>query len=134
MNNIILYNVILLIISLLITYLIHKYLNTNIINMSNILKKDIEKFTVSTTPLNSTNFIDSADFNTLEELNRKIKDVYNNFYDSGATGTHNISDAEYNTLIKNKSSNKPTLQPSGVDLTLDTLDASAYEFNNLSEP
>jgi hypothetical protein len=130
MNNIILYNVILLIISLLITYLIHKYLNTNIINMSNILKKDIEKFTVSTTPLNSTNFIDSADFNTLEELNRKIKDVYNNFY----SAPHNISDAEYNTLIKNKSSNKPTLQPSGVDLTLDTLDASAYEFNNLSEP
>ena len=37
-------------------------------------------------------------------------------------------------VIKNKSSNKPTLQPSGVDLTLDTLDASAYEFNNLSEP
>lgn len=129
MNNIILYNVILLIISLLITYLIHKYLNTNIINMSNILKKDIEKFTVSTPVLTSNDFKETADFNTHNALNDKIKDVYTNFY----SAPHNISDAEYNTLIKNKSSNKPTLEPNISEQNLETLSANEYLFTNLSE-
>lgn len=121
MNNIILYNVILLIISLLITYLIHKYLNTNIINMSNILKKDIEKFTGSAGgPLTRGDFINHSDFDTHNALNDKIKDVYTNFY----SAPHNISDAKYNTLIKNKSDNKPTLE---------TVSADEYLFANLSE-
>lgn len=133
MNNIILYNVILLIISLLITYLIHKYLNTNIINMSNILKKDIEKFTGSAGgPLTRLDFINPTDFDTHNDLNDNIIDVYNNFYNSGAT--HNISDAEHNTLIKNKFSNKPTLDPNLSDPDLATLNANDYLFNNLSEP
>lgn len=125
MNNIILYNVILLIISLLITYLIHKYLNTNIINVSNIIKKDIEKFTVSTSltsNLTSNDFKETADFSTHETLNNTINDVKDMFVTAGET--HNISDAKYNTLIKNKSDNKPTLE---------TVSADEYLFANLSE-
>jgi len=122
MNNIILYNVILLIISLLITYLIHKYLNTNIINMSNIIKKDIEKFTVSTPVLTSNDFKETADFSTHNSLNDNINNVMDMFVTVG--GTHYILDSEYNTLIKNKSNNKPTLE---------TVSADEYLFANLSE-
>ena len=131
MNNIILYNVILLIISLLITYLIHKYLNTNIINMSNILKKDIEKFTVSTPVLTSNDFKETAYFSTHETLNNTINDVKNMFVTAG--GTHYILDSEYNTLIKNKSDNKPTLEPNISEQNLETLSANEYLFTNLSE-
>ena len=131
MNNIILYNVILLIISLLITYLIHKYLNTNIINMSNILKKDIEKFTVSTPVLTSNDFKETAYFSTHETLNNTINDVKNMFVTAG--GTHYILDSEYNTLIKNKSNNKPTLEPNISEQNLETLSANEYLFTNLSE-
>jgi hypothetical protein len=131
MNNIILYNVILLIISLLITYLIHKYLNTNIINMSNILKKDIEKFTVSTPVLTSGHFKETAYFNTHNSLNDNINNVKDMFVTAGET--HNISDAKYNTLIKNKSDNKPTLEPNISEQNLETLSANEYLFTNLSE-
>jgi len=131
MNNIILYNVILLIISLLITYLIHKYLNTNIINMSNIIKKDIEKFTVSTPVLTSNDFKETADFSTHNSLNDNINNVMDMFVTVG--GTHYILDSEYNTLIKNKSNNKPTLEPNISEQNLETLSANEYLFTNLSE-
>jgi len=99
--------------------------------MSNILKKDIEKFTVSTPVLTSNDFKETAYFSTHETLNNTINDVKNMFVTAG--GTHYILDSEYNTLIKNKSDNKPTLEPNISEQNLETLSANEYLFTNLSE-